>query len=210
MGGLLTVLFPRVRAEVLRVLFAGADREVHLRELARQSGLALKTVQNEVRKLAAAGLLASRRDGNRLLYRAESTHPLFPDLRRVVLKTAGLRDALVEALQGIKGVKVAFVFGSLATGAGDAGSDVDLMVIGDVSLRTLSSRLRAAAEQIAREINPVTMSVEEFAAGRATNPLLVDVQAKEKLFVKGSADELARLGSRGLAPPAHDIEATDL
>lgn len=194
MEGLLTVLFPRVRAEVLRVLFAEASREVHLRELARQSGLALKTVQSEVKKLTAAGLLASRRDGNRLLYRAESTHPLFPELRQMVLKTAGLRDALVEALKGVKGVKIAFVFGSLAAGAGSAGSDVDLMVIGDASLRTLSSRLRPAADKIGREINPVTMSVEEFVASRTTNPLLVDVQATEKLFVKGSADELERLG----------------
>jgi len=44
---LLHRLFPQVRAEVLRLLFASAERELHVRDLARQSGLSVKPVQNE-------------------------------------------------------------------------------------------------------------------------------------------------------------------
>jgi len=191
---LLTLLFPKVRAEILRLLFAVAGRELHLRDLTRQSGLSIKTVQNEFAKLSAADLVTSRRDGNRRYYRANASHPLFPDLQQLVLKTAGLRDVLAEALRGVKGVEVAFVFGSLASGAGKAASDVDLMVIGDAGLRTLAPRLRRASERIGREINPATLTVAEFAKGRKSNPFLGDVLAKEKLFVKGGADELERLG----------------
>ena len=50
---LLTLLFPQVRAEILRLLFAEAGRELHLRDLTRQSGLSIKTVQNEFAKLSA-------------------------------------------------------------------------------------------------------------------------------------------------------------
>jgi hypothetical protein len=71
---------------------------------------------------------------------------------------------------------------------------VDLMVIGDAGLRALAPRLRTAAEQLGREINPVTMTAPEFARDRARKPFLRDVLAKEKLFIKGSKDELARLG----------------
>lgn len=191
--GLLNILFPQVRAEVLRLLFAEEGRELHLRELTRQSGLTLGTLQTEVEKLCAADLLVSRRDGNRRYFRANAAHPLFPDLNQLVIKTAGLREVLVEALRGLAGVEVAFVFGSLAAGSGKAGSDVDLFVVGDVSLRALAPRLRKVAEQVGREINPVTMTATEFARGRASNPFLGDVLAKEKLFIKGTADELARL-----------------
>ena len=90
----LTVLFPQVRAEVLRLLFADASRELHLRDLTRQSGLGLGTVQGELEKLSSSDLVTSRRDGNRRYYRANSTHPLFPDLQQLVLKTSGLRDVL--------------------------------------------------------------------------------------------------------------------
>jgi predicted nucleotidyltransferase len=190
---LLTLLFPQVRAEILRILFADSGRELHLRELVRQSGLSLKTVQDEFAKLSAADLVTSRRDGNRRYYSANAGHPLFPNLQQIVLKTAGLRDVLADALRGLKGVDVAFVFGSLASGSGKAASDVDLMVIGDAGLRALVPRLRKAAEQLGREINPVTMSAAEFAKGRKTHPLLLDIETKEKLFVKGSPDELERL-----------------
>ncbi|MFA6961493.1 MAG: nucleotidyltransferase domain-containing protein [Opitutaceae bacterium] len=190
---LLEVIFPHVRAEVLRLLFAEEGRELHLRELTRQSGLTLGTLQTEVEKLCAADLLLSRRDGNRRYFQANASHPLFTDLRQLVLKTSGLREVLIEALRGLDGVELAFVFGSLASGTGKAGSDVDLLIIGDVGLRALAPRLRKATEQLGREINPVTMTATEFVQGRVNKPFLGDVLAKEKLFIKGTADELERL-----------------
>lgn len=191
---LLQILFPQVRAEVLRLLFADDTRELHLRELTRQSGLSLGTLQTEVEKLRAADLLLSRRDGNRLYFRANAAHPLFADLRQLVLKTAGLREVLADALRDVPGIELAFVFGSLAAGTGKAGSDVDLLVIGDAGLRALAPRLRPAAERLGREINPVTMTAAEFARDRTKKAFLRDVLAKEKLFIKGNSDELARLG----------------
>ena len=191
---LLHQLFPQVRAEVLRLLFADSGREVHVRDLERQSGLNVKTVQDELGKMSKADLVTSRRDGNRRYYRANASHPLFVDLQQLVLKTSGLRDVLAEALKGVKGIEVALIFGSLAAGSGKAASDVDLLVIGDAGLRALAPGLRRASERIGREINPVTMTATEYAKGRKKHPLLLDIAGKEKLFIKGGADELERLG----------------
>ena len=191
---LLAVLFPRVRAEVLRLLFADGGRELHVRDLTRQSGLGLGTMQGELEKLSGADLVTSRRDGNRRYYRANASHPLFPDLRQLVLKTSGLRDVLADALRGIKGVEVAFVFGSLASGVGKGASDVDLFVIGDAGLRTLAPALRRAADAMGREVNPVSMTAAEFRKRREKDAFLLDVLGKDKLFVKGGPDELERLG----------------
>jgi DNA-binding transcriptional ArsR family regulator len=196
---LLQVLFPQGRAQLLRLLFSEPRRELHLRELARQSRLTLGTMQDELKKLLAADLVTSRRDGNRRYFRANSAHPVFSDLQQLVLKTAGLRDVLTEALRGLKGIKSAFVFGSLAGSDGGSGSDVDLMVIGDVGLRALAPRLRKAAMRIGREINPATLTVREYLKGRQNNPFLGDVLAKEKHFLIGSADELKRLGQSRMA-----------
>ncbi len=191
---LLSLLFPQVRAEVLRLLFASEERELHLRDLTRQSGLALGTIQTELTKLTAADIVTNRRDGNRLYYRANASHPLFPHLQQIVLKTSGLRDVLADALADIKGIELAFVFGSLANTTGKAASDVDLFIIGEVGLRKLAPALRAASEKLGREINPVTMTAKEFTKGRKKHPLLLDIEAKEKLFIKGTTDELNRLG----------------
>jgi hypothetical protein len=58
----------------------------------------------------------------------------------MVLKTSGLADVLREALAE-PGIRAAFVFGSLACNNGKAGSDVDLLVIGTISLRQLGKLL---------------------------------------------------------------------
>jgi len=111
-----------------------------------------------------------------------------------VLKTTGLRDVLAQAIEGLDQVEIAFIFGSVAKGTDRAASDVDLLVIGEAGLRALAPRLRAASEQVHRKINPVTMTTAEFVRGRTTNPFLEDVLKHPKIFVKGTADELAGLG----------------
>ncbi|MFO7898063.1 MAG: nucleotidyltransferase domain-containing protein [Planctomycetota bacterium] len=161
-----------------------------MRGIERRSGLSVSTVRQELKKLARLDLLKSRRDGNRLYYSANREHPLFADIHRLVLKTSGLVDVLRRAV-GREGVRAAFVFGSVAEGAPDAGSDVDLMVIGDVGLRDVAARLAEASETIGREINPHILRPREFAERRDRNDHFVSsVMDSSKLFVVGTEDDL--------------------
>ena len=190
---LLNILFPRGRAEILRMLFADPGIELHLRELVRRSGLTLGTLQAEVQKLLETGLLRDRPDGNRRYFRANADHPAFADLRQLVLKTSGLHDVLAQSLADLATVRVAVIFGSFAAGTAQPDSDVDLLVIGDIGLRKLAPHLRNAADQLGREINPIVMTPSAFARDRKTSPLLIDVLAKPLIFIKGSAREFEQL-----------------
>lgn len=195
MPSVLSSLFPRVRAELLRLLFAGQGVRLHVRELTRQSGLTLGTIQAELKKLTAAGLLLSERDGNRLYYAANAGHPIFPELRSLILKTTGLRDVLAAALAEVKGIALAFVFGSIATDHAGPGSDVDLMVLGTASLRTLAPHLRRASAELHREINPHSLSPAEWSRRLAARDAFIRrVAAEPKLWLKGGPDELGNLG----------------
>jgi hypothetical protein len=188
------VLFPRVRAGLVRLLFADPTKEFHLRELARLSRLSVGTLQSEVRKLSEAGLLNSRRDGNRLYYRANREHPVFPELQGLALKTTGLREQLADALAGMPGIEFGFIFGSQASGAVGAGSDVDLMVVGSVGLRALAPRLRPVTATLMREVNPHVLSRKTFVAkARAGDAFISNVLAAPKLWIKGGPDELGEL-----------------
>jgi hypothetical protein len=59
-------------------------------------------------------------------------------------------------------INVAFIYGSVATFKQRSGSDVDLMVVDDVSFGDVVSALRAARELLHREINPTVYSPAEF------------------------------------------------
>ncbi len=78
-------LFPVVRAEVLQLLFTNPRQELYVRELARLSALSLQTVQDELAKLQAAELISSRSNGYHRFYRANSKHPLYAALRKMLI-----------------------------------------------------------------------------------------------------------------------------
>ena len=187
-------IFPRVRAELLRLLFADPAKEFHLRELCRLSDLSIGTIQQEVGKLTAADLLVARRDGNRLYYRAITQHPIFPELQGIALKTTGLREQLAEALADVPDIEIAFIFGSAAAGTTGAGSDVDVLVVGKVGLRSLAPKLRPVTSRLGREINPHILSRETLAAkARAGDAFITNVLAAKKLWIIGDTDELGKL-----------------
>lgn len=86
----LDILFPKVRAEILRLLFSEPARQRYVRELMTLSGLALGTVQEELANLSAAGLITNWTNGYHRFYRANRAHPLFPALFRIVQTSARL------------------------------------------------------------------------------------------------------------------------
>ena len=94
-------------------------------------------------------------------------------------------------------IEAALIFGSVATGTEKAGSDVDVLLIGDIRFADAVKALHAAQQEIGREINPVVMSPLEFrrkAKGR--DSFVRNVLANEKLFLMGDDDELAKLAGR--------------
>ncbi len=194
MNRLAELLSSRARAEIFRLLFGGTGKELHVREIERRSGLNDSTLRQELRKLLRLDLVQSRRDSNRVYYRAKTENPLYPEIRNLVLKTSGLADALKSALVD-KRIRVAFVFGSIARGEEKAGSDVDLMVIGQLGLRDLSRLLSGIEEKIGREVNPHVLREEEFRKRvRAKEHLVSRVMESPKIFIIGSHHELEAMG----------------
>src|SRR5262245_25551522 len=107
MSLLIELVSSRVKAEIFRLLFGTRGRELHVREIERQSGLADATVRQELKRLSRLGVVEARQDGNRTYYRANTSHPVYADIRNLVLKTSGLVDVLREPLTD-PDVRVAF------------------------------------------------------------------------------------------------------
>ena len=190
MNLLAEILSSRGRAEIFRLLFSGTVSELHNREIERRSGLSESAVRQELNKLKRLGLLVSRKDSNRVYYGANKDHPLYKEIQNLVLKTTGLVDVLQDALSN-KSIRIALVFGSIASGEETARSDVDLLVIGQLGLRKLSNLLSGVSEKIGREINPHVFTEQEYKKRvRAKDHLVTRVLADPKLFVIGSEHDL--------------------
>jgi uncharacterized protein len=194
MNILAEILSSRVRAEIFRILFGTGEQEYHLREIQRRAKLAIGTVQQETAKLEKLELIIRQQDGNRTYYKANIGHPLYREIHNLVLKTIGLADILRTALS-IDAIKIAFVFGSFAGGTEKSDSDIDVFIIGDISLRTVSKVLKEPSLKIGREINPHVMTLKEFVTRKTEKEHFVkNVIDSPKLMIIGTENELTRLG----------------
>ena len=190
----LTTLFPAARAEIIRLLFADTGRSFHLRELARLGELTTGALQAEVNKLKGIGLLLEERDGNRLYFSANPGHPLYPELHGIALKTTGLDAQLAQALDGLSGITLAFIFGSFANDNAGPQSDVDLFIAGSTGLRQLAPRLRAAADALGREINPYVTTPAALAKKiKSKDTFILNVLKSPKRWIIGNAHALENL-----------------
>ncbi len=166
-------LFPAARLAVLRWL-ADTEDGFHLRELERRSGLNKHGLARELHALRDAGILASTQVGNQIIYRLNPECPIYDELRSIVRKTVGLAGVLREALEPFADrIDLAYIYGSFARGEVRPDSDVDLMIVGAVSLREVSSAIRAAGRTLRRVVNPTSYASDEYAAALRTEDSFV-------------------------------------
>ncbi len=188
-------LFGKTRQTLLALLYARADQE-HLQEsLIQLAGLGRGTVQRELEFLSRAGVVRRMVRGRQVYYQANSESPIYGELRGLVVKTAGVADALRAALAPLAGrIQLAFIYGSVAKGTERRASDVDVMVIGEVSFAETSDALGRVQETIGREVNPSVYPSAEFREKvAAKNHFLRTVLKGEKIFLIGDGHGLARL-----------------
>jgi len=188
----LDALFPTIRGEVLSAALLDPDRWWFLTELAEHLGVTPSSLQRELESLARAGLLQRRKDGRRTYFRANAASPIFPELRDLVEKTAGIIPVLRDTLKDFRDrIELALVYGSMARGREHSASDVDLMVVGKLRQIDLVSTLRKLEGRFRREINVTLFSPEEFRRKRSEKDHFISTVLKGKtIILKGALNEL--------------------
>ena len=185
----------KTRGAILALLFGRPDERFYLRQVVRASGYGLGPVQRELKLLTEAGIIRRTQSGRQVYFQANSESPVFPELKSLIAKTVGVGDALRRALAPIKPlIRVALIYGSAARGEEKQGSDIDLLIVGDVSFSDLVLHLQAPQNALGREINPTVYSGAEFQSRlRERHHFVTSVIDKKKIFVFGDEDELKRL-----------------
>ncbi|MGH2373800.1 MAG: nucleotidyltransferase domain-containing protein [Candidatus Methylomirabilaceae bacterium] len=169
------------------------NQEFYAQRLTTMTELAESTLRYELRRLERLGILTARREGRERYYRINGRHPLFPELKQLVYKTAGLGDILREAIQEASGVETAFIFGSVAKGDERPTSDIDLFVLGKPDQTKLAAALREAERRLGREINLVLMGPEEWRQRRKAGEAFIDeLLRSHRILLVGNERSLRR------------------
>ncbi len=186
-GGIGGLFAGRAIVALLRLFILSPTREFYQRELADLTGERLFLIQRGLTRLVQAGIVDQASRGNRVYYRANQSHPAFQDLKAVIFKTVGVGDTLRAQLGRLGDkVKIAFLYGSVARGEETASSDIDIMLIGNLSGREVASVFAPVKKMLNREINPSVYSAAEFRKNvKQRHPFLTTVLREPKLFLLG-------------------------
>jgi DNA-binding transcriptional ArsR family regulator len=198
------LLFGRARARLFAVLFVLSERAFYFRELARVTGLSTSSLRRGLLPLLRAGIVEQRGQANLVYYRANPSHPCFPELKGLLDKTAGIAPQLQASLLPLADrIDYAFIYGSHAGGSATATSDIDLMVVGSASFGEVVDVVRPVAERIGRPISPTLYGAKEFRRQLADgHSFLHAVLDKPRVDLIGVSDELAESRQPGPARAA--------
>ena len=205
-----TGLFGSTRRRVLGWLLGHPDEAFYLRELVRQVGGAVGAVQRELELLTASGLVRREVRGKQVYFQANQKAAIFPELQGLFAKTVGLVDILRESLMPLaEQVRAAFVFGSAARGELHASSDVDLLVVGDVSFGDVITAIQGAEKRLGRDVNPTVFSEDEFRTKvLAKHHFVTSVLGQPKMFVVGEDDDLRPKRAKQTVPESPAAHST--
>ncbi len=198
---LLECLFGKTRRSILTLLFSHTDESFHLRKILRLAGVLPGAGQRELKRLSSAGFILRTMRDNQVHFQANPQSPVFEDLKNLIIKTAGLVDVLRSALAPLgNSIKFALLYGSMAQGSAKMGSDVDLLIIGDLTFSDVVEKLGQAQGILRREINPTVMSPSEFQKRMSDGDHFLGSVLKTVVIpVMGESDEFTRLDKKRVA-----------
>jgi predicted nucleotidyltransferase len=191
----LSLFRSELQARLLGLVLIDADRTWTARELATRLRATPVSIHRELHRLLDAGLLTREPIGRTYLYRAATDSPLYEPLRQLLERTVGVEAELRRALETVPGVEAAFIHGSFAQRTKlRPGSDIDVLVLGDVDPHLLRRRLRRVEQRLGREVDVLAYREDEFASlAERGNSLVRGIIRGPVTPLVGSADALPQV-----------------
>lgn len=164
---MLTELFTsKTRIKLLLKLFLNPGVSCYLRELATEFSVSPNSIKGELESLSQAGYLTRKQNGRSTHFKANTKHPLFPELNSIVKKTLGIDDLIEQIMTSLGHVESVYILDDYAQGK-DSGL-IDLLIIGIIHKEQLDNLTRVAEKKIKRKIRVMDMDFDEFKKNKDT------------------------------------------
>jgi|TARA_B100000900_G_scaffold405116_1_gene414280 predicted nucleotidyltransferase len=136
----------KTRLRLLIKFFVSQANRGYLNGLASEMGESSNAIRKELNHLHDAGYLDKVRNDNKVEYQANTKHPLYDILRKVVLKHLGLEDIVETVLERMGNVKKIVLVGDYAEG-NDTGN-IEVFLIGEDLNMSYISQLEEKIEKL--------------------------------------------------------------
>ncbi len=155
-----SLITSQTRIKLLKKFFLNTSISAHLRGLESEFGDSSNAIRIELNRLEEAGLLNSQRNGNKKVYQANRTHPLFGDIHSIIMKETGIDQVIEKVIHRIGNLIAVYLTGDFAHGKDSP--VIDLILVGDhIDNGYLSAKVTQAEKLISRKVNYIVLSPSE-------------------------------------------------
>jgi len=132
-----------------------------LRNLEEEFGESTNAIRLELNKFEKAGFLTSEFEGNKKVFRVNADHPLYHDIRNILMKTIGFDQIIERVATKFGNIEEVYIIGDFARGIDN--KIIDLIFVGDDLNKEYLLRLIDKTEHlIKRKIRYLVLDVNEF------------------------------------------------
>ncbi len=154
------IITSKTRIKILMRLFLNPDQEAYLRELSKEFSASPSVIKEELTNLSKVGILFQNRKGRQIFYRANTKHPLFPELHSMVQKALGMDRILDSIIARLGDLKQAFLIDDYARGK-DTGI-IDLVLVGNIDTENLADLVTKTERYIKRKIRTLVFTEKDY------------------------------------------------
>ena len=169
----------KTRVKLLMRFFLNPDTRSYLRELAKEFNVSTNAVRGELNQLTKTNLLKSYKNGRQVFYKANTGHPLFPELKSMVSKVMGIDQVIESIITRLGNLERAYLIGDYAEGK-DSGI-IDILLVGNIDHYHLNDLSRKTERYIKRKIRTIVLSDREYSNFRhehSNDPYILIWKAK--------------------------------
>lgn len=156
----------KTRVKLLHLFLNNPGKAFYVREITRLIDEQINSVRRELSNLLEVGVITSDSADNKLYYEINQRYEFYVPFRAI------FADARVEAstdttsvhswqdrIGELTGIRLALAAGVLVKGSA---SQIDLLIVGDLSAAKVKSTIKNIEKQEARELNYSVMTYDEF------------------------------------------------
>ena len=119
----------KTRLKLLIKFFLNIANKGYLNSLANEFGESTNSIRKELNNLSSAGYLEKKSENNKVIYKANSSHPLFKIIQKIIHKHIGIEEIIESIYNRIGDVKKIMLLGDYAKGI-DTGL-IEILIVGD-------------------------------------------------------------------------------
>ena len=155
-----TLITSQTRIKLLMKFFLNSSTKAHLRGLESEFGESSNSIRLELNRFEEAGLLHSLRDGNKKVYQANCSHPLFSDIHNIVMKESGIDRVIDKVIHRIGNLFCVYLTGDFARGKDSP--VIDLILVGEnIDREYLARKIMQAEVLVGRKVSYVVLHPDE-------------------------------------------------